>query len=88
MVSDAADGDDRVSGQQKVFSHLLTQSHRAKSVQIAEDHLPLRPIGRSETHTHAHRHLSNSGGMLGNESVIYSLLYDQAENQRPQLERA
>lgn len=38
--------------------------------------------------THTHKHLSNSGGVLGNESFIYSFLYDQAEHQRPQLEQA
>lgn len=44
VVSDAADGDNCVSGQKKVFSHFFSQSHRTKSIQITEDHLPLCPV--------------------------------------------
>lgn len=50
IVSDAADGDDRISGQQKVLSDLLPESHRAKRVQITEHYLPLRPVGMLDTY--------------------------------------
>lgn len=44
MVSNAADGDNRVSGQKKVFSDFFSQSHWTKSVQITENNLPLCPV--------------------------------------------
>lgn len=34
MVSDAADGEGRISGQKKIFCHFFSQSHRTKRVQI------------------------------------------------------
>lgn len=45
MICDAADGDNCISGQKKVFGHFFSKCHRAKSIQIAEDHLPLCPVG-------------------------------------------
>lgn len=52
VVSDSTDGYDCVSGQEEVFRYFFSQGDRTQSVQIAENHLPLRPVGGySHTHT-------------------------------------
>lgn len=47
VVSNVGDGDNSVSGQQVIFSHLLSQCNRAQCIQVTEYNLPL-----SSTHTH------------------------------------
>lgn len=47
VVSNIGDGDNSVSGQQVIFSHLLSQSNGAECVQVTEYNFPL-----SSTHPH------------------------------------
>lgn len=70
MVSDAADGDHCVSGQKKVVSHFFSQSHRTKSVQITENHLPLCPVCFTHTKYTFNKDESNLYFTFPNDHVI------------------